>query len=166
MLFRSVKASSFRTRSDVEYALAYGPFKAQGEFFAVGYTTTDHANRDIKINYNEILWNITGESHNYNNSTGVFGTIKPNVKFGEKGGLGAWQIGIRYTNFDASDFTPALHTTSKASAWTYGLNWYLNEYVRFMLNYVDTTFDSRVGTATATGVLGHKAIMLRSQINF
>ena len=162
----SVKHGSTRTRSDVEYAVAYGPLKLQGEFFKVGYTTTDEATRNINIRYNEILWNLTGESHNYNNATGTFGTIKPNSKFTDKGGLGAWQIGVRYTNFDASDFTPALHTTDKATAWTYGLNWYLNEYVRFMLNYVTTSFDDRVGLSTTTGVTGHKAIMLRSQINF
>ena len=161
-----VRHGSDRLRSDVEYALTYGPVKLQGEFFKIGYTTTDDATRNINISYNEILWNLTGESHNYNNATGTFGTIKPNAKFTDKGGMGAWQLGLRYTNFDASDFTPVLHSTNKASAWTYGLNWYLNDYVRFMLNYVDTSFSDRVGLSTTTGVTGHKAVMLRSQINF
>ena len=161
----AVLPGSHRTRSDIEYAVAYGPFKAQGEFFKIGYTTTGDIDRAVKINYNEILWNITGESHNYNNSTGAFGTIKPNAKFTDKGGIGAWQFGIRYTNFDASDFNTAVGKTDQASAWTYGLNWYVNDYVRFMLNYVDTKFERPVGTGSAA-VTGNRAVLLRTQVSF
>ena len=162
----SVADGSERTRQDIEYAFAYGPFKLQGERFKIGYETTTAGNKDVNISYAELMWNITGESHNYSNTAGTFGIIKPNSKFTEKGGTGAWQVGIRYTDFDASDFSVATGYTQKASALTYGLNWYVNDNVRFMLNYVDTKFDSKVGSAATNYLTGSKAIMMRSQINF
>jgi len=172
----TVRAGSSRTRSDIEYALAYGPYKLQGEFFDIGYSDTSSGSKSVKINYNEILWNITGEGHNYNNSNGTFGWIKPSNKFTSNGGLGAWQVGIRFSELDGSDFTQATGRTDKATSVTYGLNWYVNDNVRFMLNYVETKFDSPVlitsgATSASAGSSGTsvdkvKAIMLRSQIWF
>jgi phosphate-selective porin OprO/OprP len=161
----TVSAGASRTRSDVEYAIAYGPYKAQGEFFQIGYSDTSNGSNAVKMNYNELLWNITGESHNYNNANGTFGWIKPNNKFTSNGGLGAWQVGVRLSDFDGSDFTPAAGKTAKATSLTYGLNWYVNDNVRFMLNYVETKYDSSVTVGT-TSLDKIKAIMLRSQISF
>lgn len=169
----AVVAGSTRTRSDIEYAVAYGPFKAQGEFFQIGYSDTTGTNAGsnaVKMNYNQLLWNITGESHNYSNSAGTFGWIKPNSKFTSNGGLGAWQVGIRLSDFDGSDFTQASGKTTKATSMSYGLNWYVNDNVRFMLNYVETKYNDPVtvaGTgASAVQLDKIKAIMLRSQISF
>ncbi len=169
----TVSAGSGRSRSDIEYAVAYGPFKVQGEFFGIKYDDTSAGSKEVKLNYNQILWNITGESHNYSNSSGTFGWIKPNNKFNPGSGLGAWQVGIRFSELDGSEFTAASGRTDKATGITYGLNWYLNDNVRFMLNYVETKFDSdiKVSTSGAAGSSGAtvdkvKAIMLRSQIWF
>ncbi len=170
----TVRAGSSRNRSNIEYAIAYGPYKAQGEFFGIKYDETSAGSKEVKLNYNEVLWNITGESHNYSNSTGTFGWIKPNQKFSlANGGLGAWQVGIRVSELDGSDFTSATGRTDKATGITYGLNWIVNDNVRFMLNYVETKFDTPVlvSTSGAAGSSGAsidkvKAIMLRSQISF
>lgn len=170
----TVSAGSNRTRSDIEYAIAYGPYKVQGEFFGVKYDETSAGSKEVKLNYNEILWNITGESHSYSNSNGTFGWVKPAKKFSlSGGGLGAWQVGIRLSELDGSDFTAASGRTDKAKGITYGLNWIVNDNVRFMLNYVETKFDTPVNVSTsgAAGSTGAsidkvKAIMLRSQIAF
>ena len=164
----AVTAGSTRTRTDVEYAVAYGPYKVQGEFFQIGYsdmTGTNAGSNSINMNYNEVLWNITGESHNYSNTAGTFGWIKPNTKFTSNGGLGAWQVGVRLSDFDGSDFTAASGKTTKATSMTYGLNWYVNDNVRFMLNYVETKYDSTVSVSGAS-LDKIKAIMLRSQVWF
>ena len=169
----TVSAGSSRNRSDIEYAIAYGPYKVQGEFFGIKYDNTSAGSRQIKTNYNEILWNITGESHAYNNANGTFGWVKPNKKFSlESGGLGAWQAGIRLSEFDGSEFTVPTGRTDKATGITYGLNWIVNDNVRFMLNYVETKFDTPVlvtnnaAGGTGTSIDKVKAIMLRSQIWF
>ena len=165
-----VAAGSTRTRQAIEYAIAYGPFKAQGEFFQIGYSNTtggsNPGSNAVKMNYNELLWNITGESHNYSNSAGTFGWIKPNNKFTSSGGLGAWQVGVRLSDFDGSDFTQAAGKTTKATSMTYGLNWYVNDNVRFMLNYVETKYIDPVTVATNVSLDKIRAIMLRSQIWF
>jgi len=164
----AVTAGSTRTRSVVEYAVAYGPYKAQGEFFQIGYsdmTGTNAGSNSINMNYNELLWNITGESHNYSNTAGTFGWIKPNTKFSTNGGLGAWQVGVRLSDFDGSDFTAASGKTNKATSMTYGLNWYMNDNVRVMLNYVETKYDSTVSVSGAS-LDKIKAIMLRTQVWF
>jgi phosphate-selective porin OprO/OprP len=154
-----------RSRQDMEYAFVYKTVKAQGEYFTINYKEdTTALDKSVKINYNELLWNITGESHNYDNAKGIFGWIKPSTPFSSNGGLGAWQLGLRYTKFDASDFAVSAGKSNTANALTYGLNWYMNDNVRFMLNYVDTKFDTAVGTAA--GVTNNKAVMMRSQIWF
>jgi phosphate-selective porin len=48
---------------------------------------------------------------------------------------------------------------------TYGLTWFANDNLRFMLNYVDTKFDALVGSSGGR-VTGDKAIMFRSQLSF
>jgi len=165
----ATRAGSTRTRQAIEYAIAYGPYKAQGEFFEISYsdmTGTNAGTNAVKMNYNELLWNITGESHNYSNSAGTFGWIKPNTKFSSNGGLGAWQVGVRLSDFDGSDFTQASGKTTKATSMTYGLNWFVNDNVRVMLNFVETKYDSSVLVATGTSLDKIRAIMLRSQIWF
>ena len=113
-----------------------------------------------------MVYNLTGEKHNYSNSSGTFGWIKPNKPFSlAKGGLGAWQIGVRYSALDAPGVTPATGKTNKLSGLTYGVTWFVNDNLRFMLNYVDTKFDALVGSS-GSRVNGDKAIMLRSQLSF
>ena len=48
---------------------------------------------------------------------------------------------------------------------TYGVTWFWNDNVRFMLNYVDTRFDAPVGTS-GSRVNGEKAVLLRGQLSF
>lgn len=160
-----VTAGSTRTRIGLEGAIAYGPLKIQGETFDTNYAPVGTADKSIKVYYTEALYNLTGESHNYSNSAGTFGWIKPKSAFTNNGGLGAWQVGVRYTKLDATDFTASSTTTNKANALTFGINWILNENLRFMLNYVDTKFSTPVG-AVGSKVDGEKAIMMRTQIWF
>ena len=108
------------------------------------------------------MYNVTGESHNYKN--GVFNWIKPNTAV-TSGGPGAWQVGVRASEFNAEDISVATGKSNRATAMTYGVTWFWNDNVRFMLNYVDTKFDAPVGTS-GSRVNGEKAVMLRSQLSF
>jgi phosphate-selective porin OprO/OprP len=166
---RGVLAGSDRTRRGGELALAYGPVKLQAEHIRVSYdlTGTSAANaieRGLSLSYVQAVWNITGENHNYSNSAGTFGWIKPKQAFTEKGGLGAWQVGVRYSKLSAGEFgTKDAVSTNGADALTYGLTWFVNDNARIMLNYVDTTFNSIVGTAGRTN---ERAVMSRAQYWF
>ena len=151
-----------RTRQGLEAAIAYNAFKIQGEQFEFVYDPAVGVNQEIKGYYVLATYNITGESYNYKD--GVFGAIKPNNSL-DKGGRGAWQVGVRMSEFDASNITVAAGKSNRATAMTYGITWFATDNLRFMVNYVDTKFDQLVG-ASGSRVKGDQAVMFRSQLNF
>ena len=151
-----------RTRQGLEAAIAYNALKIQGEQFNFKYDPATGNNQEIKGHYIYLVYNLTGENFNYRD--GVFGSLKPNNPV-DKGGRGAWQIGVRASEFDASPITVAAGKTNRATSMTYGITWFATENARFMLNYVDTKFDALVGSS-GSRVNGDRAIMFRSQLNF
>ena len=154
-----------RTANGLELAYATGPFKVQGERMSIKYDNVTSANVDFNTSYVQAVWNVTGESHNYSNSSGTFGWIKPNSKFTKNGGTGALQVGLRFSTFDASGNSIAANKTDKANATTLGATWFLNDNARVMLNYIVTNFDDAVGTGTSAETK-QKAIVLRGQVSF
>ncbi len=182
-----------RTRYGVEGALAFGPVKFQTEFMRASFSGRSAASttavatgfdKDIDAFYANLVWMITGEHYADRYRNGLF--LRPRVtsNFAPKGGgWGAWEVGIRYSQFDASDFqttTAALvgsgvipaTGTNEADAWTLGLKWLPNPNVRFMLNYIQTKFDTPI-TITNTGRTGsiattdkERAVTFRAQVDF
>ena len=172
-----------KTNFGAELAGAYGPFKVQYEYSDAklgGTNTSNNADLGagkIKTQYLVAMYNITGESWADTYKNGGFGGTKPKSIFNlSNGGIGAWQVGMRLSKFDASDLqlvnaTSAGLSTStinpKGQTMTYGLNWMLNSNARMMLNYAITKFDSEF-TPVGGGNAGkeEKVISLRSQFNF
>jgi len=151
-----------RTRQGIEAAVAYQGLKVQGEQFNFKYDPTTGDTQEIRGHYVQALYNLTGENHAYKN--GAFDWIKPKSAVG-KGGIGAWQVGVRMSEFDAEGIAVATGKANRATAITYGITWFANNNLRFMLNYVDTKFDALVGSSGGR-VNGVKAIMFRSQLSF
>ena len=151
-----------RTRQGLEAAFAWKNIKLQGEQFNFKYDPTTGSDQEIKGHYVQAVYNLTGESHNYKN--GIFNWIKPNTAV-TSGGPGAWQVAVRASEFNAEDISVATGKSNRATAMTYGVTWFWNDNVRFMLNYVDTKFDAVVGTS-GSRVNGEKAVMLRGQLSF
>jgi phosphate-selective porin OprO/OprP len=158
-----------RTREHAELSLAWNQFKLQGETLNVNYETTT-TSQDIDVNYVEAMWLITGEKYADAYRNGAYGAIKPNRAF-KKGadGWGAWELGVRYTTFDAGDFTPSAGFTNKADAITVGLKWIPNTNTRVYLNYTKTDFETPVtvaGTAPGNTANDEKAITMRLGLYF
>ncbi len=151
-----------RTRQGLEAAFAYNAFKLQGEMFNFKYDPATGNNQEINGYYAQAVYNLTGESHAYKD--GAFGWIKPNNPI-DKGGRGAWQVGVRMSEFDASPIVVAAGKTNRATAMTYGITWFCTDNLRFMVNYVDTKFDALVGSS-GSRVTGDRAVMFRSQLSF
>ena len=151
-----------RTRQGLEAAFAYNAFKVQAEQFNFRYDPTTGADQEIRGYYVQAVYNLTGESYNYKD--GVFSAVRPANPV-DKGGRGAWQVGVRASEFDASDIAVATGKTNRATAITYGITWFATDNLRFMVNYVDTKFDSLVGSSGGR-VNGDRAVMFRSQLNF
>jgi phosphate-selective porin OprO/OprP len=151
-----------RTRHGLEAAVAYNAFKLQGEYFLFKYDPTVGSNQEIKGYYVQAVYNLTGESFNYKD--GAFSSIKPTNAL-DKGGRGAWQVSVRASEFDASPIAVVAGKTNRATAMTYGITWFATDNLRFIVNYVDTKFDSLVGSS-GSRVTGDRAVMFRSQLNF
>jgi phosphate-selective porin OprO/OprP len=190
-----------RTRVGLEGAVAYGPFKLQSEWMqlnnqfttqqAVGGATRKY---DLDTNnwYAQALWTISGEAYADNYKGGAFGALKPKKDFNPtdfSGGL--WEIGVRYSEFDASDYnadgldqgntsagvvdskiTTKAAGFAKADAWTIGLKFLPTANTKLMLNYVMTDFKDVIGGATGGVLLNQtrandeKALIMRAQWMF
>lgn len=180
-----------RSRVGLEGAVAYGPFKAQAEWLQANNdfkTNTRSYDLDTQNWYAEALWTITGESYADSYKNGVFGGIKPKADFDpSKFTGGAWQIGLRYSAFDASDYdtagigqgngtdtsiTSKAKGFAKANAWTAGVKFLPTSNTQLMVNYVNTNFNDVIGGATGGVVINQKrvddeqALIMRAQWMF
>ncbi len=122
-------------RSVLEAAYVHGPFNLQAEYYHTSIERIDDNNPDLDFTgyYIESGWFLTGESMNYNSSSGNFGKIKPVSVVGD-GGWGAWQLAARYSSLDLSDQDIS---GGDAQSMTLGVNWYATDKLRFSFNYVD-----------------------------
>lgn len=187
-----------RRRMGAETVLAYGPVKFQGEYVNANYTGRSSAgtnfDRDISSWYGEVAWMITGERYAETYRNGVNGRMVPisNYTPGSTDSWGGWEVGLRLSTYDASDFkstnaagtgvlaaptatanVPSATTpANKANALTIGLKWYWNPNLKFYLNYTETKFDTPVtvnpnyaGAASIT-TDREKAVTFRAAFDF
>ena len=170
-----------RTRAGLEGAVAIGPVKFQAEYTEAKYGGTSALgvafDRKVDAWYAAVNWAITGEPYAASYRNGAFGRLRPNNNFSPKGsGWGAWELGLRYSNFDASDFrlvadnplgTGVLATglTNEAKAYTVGLKWLPTPNTRFLLNYIQTDFGTPI-TVNSIQTEDEKAITFRAQFDF
>ncbi len=132
-----INVHSFTTQG-VEIAVVWGSFSLQGEYLAT-QVIRDRGARDVSFDGAYIFgsWFLTGESRNYKSKDGSFGRVKPLVNAGENGGWGAWELGCRYSTVDLNDNGLGQNRGGgQEDNITYGINWYLNPMVRFMINYI------------------------------
>lgn len=164
-----------KERWGLETALAYGPVKLQAEYIDANFDSrkgTTLYDNDIKVWYADLNWLVTGESWADAYKSGVFGRLKPKRNFDDKDGWGAFELGLRYSKYDASDFRSLLPTatattsyTSEADAWTAGAKWILNPNARVILNYVHTNFDTAIRVNRQLDD-AENAVVLRAQYDF
>jgi len=168
--------TSDRSRWGVETALAYKSVKFQSEYIHANFEGTRAAtgtfDNDIKAWYADLNWLVTGESYAEAYKSGVFGRIKPKNNFDDKDGWGAFELGLRYSKFDASDFKSILPAatattafTSEADSWTAGAKWILNPNARLLLNYIRTRFDNDIRINSKLDDV-EKAVVVRAQYDF
>jgi phosphate-selective porin OprO/OprP len=151
----------------LEAAVIQGPFSLQGEYFQRSLGRKDYKDADVDGWYALATYTLTGESRGY--KEGKMRTISPKNALG-KGGFGAFELVARYDELDLFDssayadnggLTTDLGT--KSEIWTLGLNWYVNDNIRFMANYVDADIKSDAGN-NAEGDI--EVFMFRGQVAF
>jgi phosphate-selective porin OprO/OprP len=163
---------------DPEFAAVYGPASLMAEYFYVPITQTQHdpilnsgaaACRitsasaaafsrcpDVALTgwYAELAYFLTGESRPYNAATARWDRLKPKHNLG-KDGFGALELAARISHADfddGADFQKGTETN-----YTVGLNWYVNPYIRFMMDYV--------WVRNNASALGNSANLLSGQAN-
>jgi len=111
----------------VEGAWVNGPFSVQGEWMQQSVNRDVGDEPDLTGWYMYGSWFITGESRAYKGG-----------KFGRTKASNAWEVALRYSNLDLEDGSVL---GGEQDIWTVGVNYYVNPYLRFMLNYVATDAD-------------------------
>lgn len=136
---------------DLEAALVHGPLSLQGEYTQAAVDALGGPDPDFDGFYVTGSWFPTGEHRPYDG--GSFGRVKPRNAW-RAGGIGAWEIALRYSSLDLSDGAIA---GGEVDDVTFGVNWYPFANVRWMANYVLSDVD---------GVGEVDAFQMRFQIDF
>ena len=178
-----------RTSFDIEAALAVKNFKIQGDYVNVDYAGTVIASgakfdRSLRAYYATLGWVLSGEYYADWYREGTFVRPRPANDFawGTGDGWGLWELNFRYSYFDGTDFNTGnpqytgrpgtsasfpniTQGTNKANAYSLGLKWQPNLYIRFMVNLIRTEFDTPV-TVNGKQTNYENAITLRAQGDF
>jgi phosphate-selective porin OprO/OprP len=134
-------------RYGLEMAWAWGPLGIMSEYVANRYQNIETSSDEFDLNlddfYVALFWMLTGEEPTFR--YGVMQPIRPLKNFGE-GGWGAFGLALRYDRFAADQVIYGTlvepgNSVRKADAYTAALNWYLNPFVRFLVDFTFTEFD-------------------------
>ena len=160
----------------VEAAATYGPFIAQGEYYWFNVDRTANTGlppfgaSSLKFDggYAQIGYVLTGETHAYNPSSASYGGVKPANPFSlTGGGWGAWEIAGRVSQMNLNDqlATAAGIAGGRQTVYTVALNWYVNNNVRFMLDYLHGDI-AKQASSVSTVDAGSKfdAVAMRTQV--
>ncbi|MDN5939241.1 MAG: hypothetical protein L0H83_11340 [Salinisphaera sp.] len=116
-----------------EAAGVVGPWSAQAEYMASSLDRRSRGDLDFSGWYVQTGLFLTGESRNYNPSSGVFKRLAPANPV-SSGGFGAWQIAARLSNLDLTDESV---DGGEERNLTLGVNWFLEPTLRLSFNYVE-----------------------------
>ena len=167
---------------DFETAATYRNFFWQGEYYMYQVDRENVANADFQGGYGEVSWTLTGEHHKYNPQAASYFRISPRNPFSFKnGGLGAWELAARISYVDLnSNFIPGTVLSANPGAvdggiqrgYTFGVNWYPNDLIRFMLDFDHIVYSKDNGAVTPGAPLGSEvgasfnAVALRAQVAY
>ncbi|MCC6598753.1 MAG: TMF family protein [Alphaproteobacteria bacterium] len=146
----------------VELAGAFGPFSVQGEYMNYAIDRDSGSDPEFDGWYAQASYLLTGESRPYKGSTGTFGRVKPARPFSLKNGTpGAWEVAARVDQLDLNDAGAGV-AGGKMTDWTLGVNWYMTDNVRMMLDYVSVDTDDNAVIANDDPAV----VTLRTQWDF
>jgi phosphate-selective porin OprO and OprP len=104
-------------------------------------------------------WMITGEAPGFSRTSGSWKAVKVTNPV-TSGGWGAFELAGRVDHYDYADAPRG----GKGKSYTLGLNWYLNDWSRLMLNWVHWNTDNKVGSFQ--GPDAGNTVSMRAQVVF
>jgi phosphate-selective porin OprO and OprP len=137
----------------VEAAVVLGPFSVQAEYFRQ-WVEQPADNPAFDGFYIFGSWFITGEHRNYRKANGTFDRVIPHKNFTD-GGIGAWELALRYSHTELNDDTFIFGRLNNITA---GVNWYLNPNAKLQFNYVHARVDRGATDGTLNVFQGAAAV--------
>jgi len=144
-----------RTRYGGELCYMIGAFSLKGEWVRMNladlYHPTDGTKDgfDIDGSYVSLSYILTGEHQPFKD--GKYGRITPKYNFDpRKDTWGAIQLVARYETLSIDSelfkkgYADSTKYTDEAEGFTLGVNWYLNDIVRAMINYTSIDFNGHI----------------------
>lgn len=116
-----IAAARSRTSLGLEFAVVYGALSAQAEYMQQS-VDAEGGDFDFDGYYACVSWFPGGQSRPYKNG-----------KFDRVQAENAWELGFRFSSLDLDDGVVA---GGKEDNLAFGVNYYVNPYLRFMLNYI------------------------------
>ena len=171
-----------------EGSVSRGPVRVTAEWWDANYRGARVApapqvdyTRGPSAGYLSVLWLMTGENWSDFYANGYWQKVRPSNRFSldPGGGWDAWELGFRYSYFDASDFqngnpantgrlgatAPVTVSANKADSYTFQLKWIQSPFSRVLLDVVTTHFFSPVSVDGIT-IRKEQAVMGRLQVDF
>ncbi|MCE9547545.1 MAG: hypothetical protein K8T25_18915 [Planctomycetia bacterium] len=139
--------ASFEQLINVQFAAAHGSWWTQAEWYGALIDQTGGGMVFFRGCHADCGYFITGEHRQYNASSGTLGSISVNRPWlrtspddDRQRGWGAWELTARFSYLDFFDpDTPTGPGGQRIGIQlpesTFGVNWYLSDRVRLMLNY-------------------------------
>ena len=136
----------YTKRYGLEAAYSGHGFLLQSEY--VGVSTKGYYDDEDKVGnnhtydysswYASMAYMLTGEAHAYRTKGGTFGNVMPDHPI-SRGGWGAWELAARFSTIDLNDNG---EKGGEMDDITLGLNWYLENNLKFMFNYIHYDADN------------------------
>jgi len=127
----------------LEAAAVWNSLSVQGEYILADVDSSATGDPTVDGYYVEASYYLTGENRSYKH--GAFGRTKVKRNFLQNGGLGAWQVALRYSSIDLNDAGLTCTRCGQEDNVTVGVNWHLNNNTRVMLNYVNADIEGGAG---------------------
>jgi len=116
-----------------EFAVVEGPFSVSGEYVTTNVSSQQTGNPRFDGYYVMATWSLTGETRPYRRASGTFGKVTPAAPFSfARGGLGAWEVGARYSSVDLTSGTVQGGKFDRVSG---ALSWFPTSQWRLDFNY-------------------------------
>jgi phosphate-selective porin OprO and OprP len=166
----SVASTGIHTRITPQAYYYWGPAALMGEYVA----NNDHVSNFTKktsANLDNTAWEVSGGWVLTGEDASYYG-VTPKHPFSPfNGEWGAFQLVARYARLDIdkkafSNYANPAASADEASAWSVGLNWYLNRNIRINTGYSRTTFEGGTGTGATVTKQPEDVFFTRLQLVF
>lgn len=141
-----------------------GPFSWQTEANLLWASRKNGQSAYFPGFYTQVGYFLTGEHRPYNRKLGAIDRIQVKHPIGnphgpcESLGCGGWEIAARLSHIELNSQDIK---GGRLTDFTFGLNWYLNNYSKIQFNYIRAFLDNPANTSTTADIFG-----LRAQLDF